>query len=63
MPLHPQVEKPSEVWTRDPEDPDLWHAPSGLMLNSAALAERESYFRIERRLPTALERRAARKVF
>lgn len=37
-----------ERWHQDPTDRDLWHHQNGLIVNSAALAERESYYRIVR---------------
>lgn len=33
-----------EIWRQDTLDPDLWHAPNGLMLNSAALSERAAFY-------------------
>ena len=33
-----------EVWRQDSLEPDLWHAPNGLMLNSAALSERAAFY-------------------
>jgi len=37
-----------EVWQQDQTEHDLWHAPTGLMINTSALEERESYFQIIR---------------
>jgi hypothetical protein len=34
----------TEIWTQDLESPDLWHGKYALMLNTAALNEREAYF-------------------
>jgi hypothetical protein len=42
-------EKPAEFWVRDAHDPDLWHGPKGVMVNGAALREREAYYRVVRR--------------
>jgi hypothetical protein len=36
----------TEIWTQDLESPELWHGKYGLMLNTAALDEREAYFDI-----------------
>ena len=36
--------KPTEVWHQDSHDADLWHGPHGVILNAAALEEREFYF-------------------
>lgn len=33
-----------EHWTQDASDPDLWHGPQGLIVNSAALAERRPFY-------------------
>ncbi len=41
--------RPVEIWTRDPEDKDLWHGAHGVIVNTAALEEREHYFSIQRR--------------
>jgi hypothetical protein len=40
--------KESEVWQRDPEDTDLWHSKHGVIVNTAALEEREFYFDVIR---------------
>ena len=44
--------KSFEVWHQDNETRDLWHAETGLMVNTAALKEREVYFDIVR-IPSA----------
>lgn len=36
----------SETWSRDSEDPDLWHGPHGVIVNTAALAARKIYYEI-----------------
>ena len=38
----------TEIWTQDIQDPDLWHGNYGVMVNTAALDEREVYFDITR---------------
>lgn len=43
------LDKPVELWTRDAQDENLWHGPHGVIVNGAALAEREAYFHIVRR--------------
>jgi hypothetical protein len=40
--------KQVEVWRQDESDPDLWHHANGLMINSAALVEREAYYIVVR---------------
>ena len=40
--------KPTETWQRDPYDADLWHGPNGVIVNTAALKEREFYFDVIR---------------
>ena len=35
--------KPAEVWQQDPSDADFWHGPNGIIVNTAALKEREFY--------------------
>ncbi len=49
----PQLHLTPELWRQDPHDPDLWDGPHGLMVNSAALAEREFYHQVIRLNPTA----------
>ncbi|MCA9838008.1 MAG: hypothetical protein KC422_13910 [Trueperaceae bacterium] len=36
----------SETWTRDPDDPDFWHGPHGVIVNTAALEYRKAFFEI-----------------
>lgn len=38
----------NEVWYQDTQDHDLWLSESGLIVNTAALNEREAYFDITR---------------
>ena len=38
--------KPTEVWQQDALDADFWHGPNGIIVNTAALKEREFYFDI-----------------
>jgi hypothetical protein len=40
--------KVSEVWSQDLENSDLWHGKHGVIVNTAALNEREFYFDIIR---------------
>ena len=35
-----------EIWRQDVLDADLWHGNKGVIVNSAALQEREVYFEI-----------------
>jgi hypothetical protein len=37
-----------ERWQQDDSDVDLWHGPNGLIVNTAALREREEYYRLDR---------------
>ena len=43
-----QVYKVGEVWYQDGLEPDLWHHDKGLMINTAALDEREAFFEVTR---------------
>lgn len=36
----------SEYWQQDSIDPNLWHGPHGVMINTAALHERQAYFSV-----------------
>lgn len=49
-PISPTVAalRPIETWRQDPSDLDLWHHQHGLIVNSAALAEREAFYRVIR---------------
>jgi hypothetical protein len=40
--------KNNEVWYQDPEDGNLWHGTHGVILNTAALLEREFFYNIKR---------------
>ena len=40
--------KTSEVWYQDLEDANMWHGKHGVIINTAALNEREFYFDIIR---------------
>jgi hypothetical protein len=40
--------KNTEVWQQDPEDGNLWHGQHGVIVNTAALIEREFFYNIER---------------
>jgi hypothetical protein len=40
--------KNTEVWYQDPEDGNLWHGTHGVIVNTAALVEREFFYNIER---------------
>ena len=40
--------KTSEVWYQDALEPDLWHKDNGLIVNTAALDEREEFFEVTR---------------
>lgn len=37
-----------EIWCQDAEDHDLWRHESGLLVNGAALAEREFFYSVVR---------------
>jgi hypothetical protein len=43
-----QKYKVSEVWYQDTENGDMWHGKHGVIVNTAALNEREFYFDIIR---------------
>ncbi len=40
--------KKTEVWYQDPEDGNLWHGTHGVIVNTAALVEREFFYNVER---------------
>lgn len=35
---------PLEHWTQDTSDPDLWHGPHNVIVNSSALNERRAFY-------------------
>ena len=37
-----------EIWYQDSLDNDLWHGEHGVLVNTAALNEREAYFQVSR---------------
>jgi hypothetical protein len=43
-----QKYKTSEVWYQDCDNPELWHGKHGVIVNTAALNEREFYYDIIR---------------
>jgi hypothetical protein len=43
-----QKYKTSEVWYQDCDNPELWHGKHGVIINTAALDEREFYYDIIR---------------
>lgn len=43
-----KLNKTIEIWRQDNETQDLWHNENNLIINTAALLERESYFEIVR---------------
>ena len=46
--MNPLLERDQEVWRQDSLDADLWHGSKGVIVNSAALEEREVYFEVIR---------------
>jgi hypothetical protein len=40
--------KNSEIWYQDPGDTNLWHGKHGVIVNTAALNEREFYYTVVR---------------
>jgi hypothetical protein len=40
--------KNAELWYQDPEDSNLWHGKHGVIVNTAALNEREFYYTVVR---------------
>ena len=40
--------KNAELWYQDPEDSNLWHGKHGVIINTAALVEREFYYSVVR---------------
>ena len=43
-----QFHKVSEVWYQDALEPGLWHNDKGLIVNTTALQERETFFEVTR---------------
>jgi hypothetical protein len=43
--------KDPEVWCQDTDNADLWHGQHGVIVNTAALAEREFYYHVIRIKP------------
>ena len=43
-----QTLKHSEVWQQNIEHLDFWHGPNGVIINTAALNEREFYYNVIR---------------
>jgi len=41
-----------EIWRQDNASQDLWHGDNNVMINTAALLEREAYFEVIR-IPSA----------
>lgn len=39
---------PTELWRQLPDEPDLWHGEHGVLINTAALLEREAFFEVTR---------------
>jgi hypothetical protein len=37
-----------ETWRQDAENPDLWHGAYGVIVNGAALIERETFYTVIR---------------
>ena len=42
------ITKPHETWHQFSSQPELWETDSGLIINTAALEEREAYFEVTR---------------
>jgi hypothetical protein len=40
--------KHTEIWYQDLEDGNLWHGTHGVIVNTAALTEREFFYNIQR---------------
>ena len=38
----------TEIWIQDTQNPDLWHGNYGVMINTAALDERQAFFDVTR---------------
>ena len=36
----------TEIWTQDSADSDLWHGDNGLLLNTAALELRKTFYNV-----------------
>jgi hypothetical protein len=46
--LNPNKTDISELWYQDPQDSNLWHGKHGVIINTAALNEREFYYSVVR---------------
>ena len=40
--------KQTELWRQLPDEPDLWEGEHGVLINTAALLERETFFDVTR---------------
>ncbi len=40
--------RPTEQWRQLPGEPDLWQGDHGVLINTAALREREAFFEVTR---------------
>lgn len=47
------LERPTEIWFQTNFDGDLWEAETGLIINTAALEEREAFLTVSR-IPSAV---------
>lgn len=36
----------TEIWTQDTQEPDLWHGPAGVIVNTCALEERKAFYNV-----------------
>lgn len=52
--------KKTEVWYQDPEDHNLWHGTHGVIVNTAALVEREFFYNITRVVASGTPKRNKR---
>jgi hypothetical protein len=54
--------KKTEVWYQDPEDGNLWHGTHGVIVNTAALTEREFFYNIQRVHTQVIPKRRDRSI-
>lgn len=47
--------KPTELWRQLPDEPDLWEGEHGVLINTAALRERETFLKVTRVASTSFD--------
>ncbi|CAN5810678.1 hypothetical protein BH24DEI2_BH24DEI2_11150 [soil metagenome] len=47
--------KPTELWRQLPDEPNLWEGEHGVLINTAALRERETFLDVTRVAATSFD--------